>query len=149
MRFLPGAQRWSATVSGRNLAIWTKYKGRGDPEVQFDPNSTFTLLDYASTPMTRRVAASLRVGYAYEPSPVPEQSEATNFLDADRQLASLGAGFRFDGPRPWLGGGLALDLVYVAGFLDRRRYSKSEADEPSYGFGGRFWSAGAELGCEF
>jgi hypothetical protein len=63
VRFLPGAQRWSATVSGRNLAIWTKYEGRGDPEVQFNPNSGFTLLDYASTPMTRRLSGSLRVSF--------------------------------------------------------------------------------------
>ena len=63
VQFLPGAQRWTATVSARNLAIWTKYEGRGDPEVQFSPNSTFTMLDYASTPMTRRLAASLRVSF--------------------------------------------------------------------------------------
>lgn len=62
-RFVPGGSRWSATLAGRNLAIWTKYKGRGDPEVQFDPGSSFTMLDYASTPMTRRLTAALRVTF--------------------------------------------------------------------------------------
>lgn len=61
-RFMPGSQ-WSATLSGRNLGLWTKYEGKGDPEVQFDPNSTFTMLDYASTPQTRRLSASMRVTF--------------------------------------------------------------------------------------
>jgi TonB-linked SusC/RagA family outer membrane protein len=62
-RFGPFDGQWSATLSGRNLKIWTKYKGRGDPEVQFDPGDAFTLLDYASTPQTRRLTASLRVNF--------------------------------------------------------------------------------------
>lgn len=62
-RALPVGDRWTLTLAGRNLAIWTKYKGRGDPEVNFDPTSTFQMLDYASTPQTRRVSASLRVTF--------------------------------------------------------------------------------------
>ncbi len=61
-RIMPGS-RWSVTLSGRNLSLWTKYKGKGDPEVQFNPTSTFTMLDYASTPQTRRLSASLRVTF--------------------------------------------------------------------------------------
>lgn len=61
-RALPGS-RWAATLSGRNLALWTKYKGKGDPEVQWDPTSTFQMLDYASTPQTRRLAGSVRVTF--------------------------------------------------------------------------------------
>jgi hypothetical protein len=61
-RALPGS-RWSATLSGRNLALWTKYKGKGDPEVQWDPTSTFQMLDYASTPQTRRLTGSFRVTF--------------------------------------------------------------------------------------
>jgi TonB-linked SusC/RagA family outer membrane protein len=62
-QFLRSGSRWAVTLSGRNLAIWTKYKGRGDPEVQFDPTSTFQMLDYASTPQTRRLTASVRVTF--------------------------------------------------------------------------------------
>lgn len=61
--FLAGGSRWTATLSGRNLWMWTKYEGKGDPEVQFDPNSTFNMLDYASTPQTRRLSASMRVTF--------------------------------------------------------------------------------------
>jgi hypothetical protein len=50
-------------LAGRNLFVWTKYEGRGDPEVQFNPNSSFTMLDYASTPQTRRLSASMRVTF--------------------------------------------------------------------------------------
>ena len=61
-RALPGS-RWSVTLAGRNIGLWTKYKGKGDPEVQFDPNSTFQMLDYAATPQTRRLTASFRVNF--------------------------------------------------------------------------------------
>jgi TonB-linked SusC/RagA family outer membrane protein len=59
---IPGS-RWTLTVSGRNLALWTKYKGKGDPEVNFNPDSFFQMLDYASTPQSRRLSASLRVSF--------------------------------------------------------------------------------------
>jgi TonB-linked SusC/RagA family outer membrane protein len=62
-RFIPGGSRWAVTLAGRNLAVWTKYEGRGDPEVQMNPNSSFTMRDYASTPQTRRVSAALRVTF--------------------------------------------------------------------------------------
>lgn len=57
------SNRWSFTLSGRNLWMWTKYEGTGDPEVQFNSTSTFTRLDYASTPQTRRLSASMRVSF--------------------------------------------------------------------------------------
>ena len=55
------AERVSFTVSGRNLFVWTKYEGTGDPEVSFYSRRDFTKLDYASLPMVRRLAASVRV----------------------------------------------------------------------------------------
>jgi TonB-linked SusC/RagA family outer membrane protein len=61
-RALQGS-RWTVTLSARNIGLWTKYKGKGDPEVQWDPSSTFQMLDYASTPQTRRLSASFRVTF--------------------------------------------------------------------------------------
>ncbi len=61
-RFFQGS-RWSVTLAGRNLLVWTKYEGRGDPEVAFSPNSSFTLLDYGSTPQTRRLTGSVRLTF--------------------------------------------------------------------------------------
>ncbi|MBW3553255.1 MAG: SusC/RagA family TonB-linked outer membrane protein [Gemmatimonadetes bacterium] len=52
------------TLSGRNLWMWTKYEdASADPEVTFYSRSEFTALDYASTPMTRRLMASVRVTF--------------------------------------------------------------------------------------
>jgi TonB-linked SusC/RagA family outer membrane protein len=62
-RYIPGGAAYDFTVSARNLWMWTRYEGKGDPEVQFNPGSSFTMLDYASTPMTRRISASLRVRF--------------------------------------------------------------------------------------
>jgi len=63
-RYIPGGASYDLTVAGRNLWLWTKYKGKGDPEVQFSPTTSgFTMLDYASTPMTRRLSATLRVRF--------------------------------------------------------------------------------------
>ena len=58
--------RWSFTLSGRNLFVWTKYEGTGDPEVNFysvGGVSDFNRLDYASLPQVRRLAASVRVSF--------------------------------------------------------------------------------------
>ncbi len=63
VRFVRPGSQLAVTLAGRNLAIWTKYKGRGDPEVQFDPTSAFQMLDYAATPQTRRLTASVRVTF--------------------------------------------------------------------------------------
>jgi TonB-linked SusC/RagA family outer membrane protein len=62
-QYVPGGAQYDITLAGRNLWLWTKYEGRGDPEVQFNPNNTFTMLDYASTPQTRRLSASIRVRF--------------------------------------------------------------------------------------
>ncbi len=56
----------SVTLSGRNLWMWSKYKfdtdgmASPDPEVQFDSLSPFGRTDYASIPMLRTFAASVR-----------------------------------------------------------------------------------------
>ncbi len=57
------ADRVAVTVSGRNLWMWTKYEGTSDPEVTFYSQREFNELDYASTPMTRRLAASIALQF--------------------------------------------------------------------------------------
>lgn len=39
-----------------------------------------------------RVGGALRLGYAYEPSPVPAQTGLTSFADGDRHMIALGGG---------------------------------------------------------
>jgi TonB-dependent starch-binding outer membrane protein SusC len=64
------ASRASVNLAARDLWMWTKYKPyvqrdgkrvKADPEVSFWGTQTFTTLDYGSTPMTRRINASIRV----------------------------------------------------------------------------------------
>ena len=57
------ADRLTFTVSGRNLFVWTKYEGTGDPEVNFNSSAAFTRLDYSSLPQVRRLSASVRATF--------------------------------------------------------------------------------------
>lgn len=54
-------------------------------EYQFDWKNTYFL--------------SLRGGYAFEKSPVRQQTGRNNFLDNDRHILALGAGFRYSKPK--------------------------------------------------
>ncbi len=57
------ADRATVTLSGRNIWMWTRYGGTSDPEVTFYSTREFSELDYASTPMTRRLAASIALQF--------------------------------------------------------------------------------------
>lgn len=57
------ASRVTMTLAGRNLRRWTKYKGTGDPEVNFSATSNFTRLDYASVPPMQQFFASVRITF--------------------------------------------------------------------------------------
>lgn len=57
-----GIQRASVTISGHNLAIWTKYGG-ADPEVNFHGDSTFDRNDSWTLPMTRRVTGAINIDF--------------------------------------------------------------------------------------
>jgi TonB-dependent starch-binding outer membrane protein SusC len=58
-----GFSRASVTASGRNLWMWTKYEGGGDPEVTFTSNDEFQSADYASVPMLRRLLISMNFSF--------------------------------------------------------------------------------------
>ncbi|MEZ4425618.1 MAG: SusC/RagA family TonB-linked outer membrane protein [Gemmatimonadota bacterium] len=64
-----GLNSAALTLSARNLWMWTKYKfdqeglGSPDPEVNFSSLTTFNRTDYASIPMLRTFALSVRVAF--------------------------------------------------------------------------------------
>ena len=58
-----GFNRTSVTLSGRNLWIWTKYKGNADPEVAFTGDASFDTADYGSIPMQRRLSLTFNFGF--------------------------------------------------------------------------------------
>jgi len=73
--------------------------------------------------------AFLRAGYAYEPSPVPEQTGRTNFMDSDRHAFSWGVGFAFKRlfGRDLPGRFLSLDIGMAYHRLEARSNRKGPA----------------------
>jgi TonB-dependent starch-binding outer membrane protein SusC len=61
------AQRATVTLAGRNLWRWTRYKGTGDPEVNFSSRTNqgdvFTRTDYAAVPPMRYLSASVHLTF--------------------------------------------------------------------------------------
>jgi long-subunit fatty acid transport protein len=109
----------------------------------------------------------VRGGFAYEPSPVPEQTGLHNYLDSDRAIPSLGAGLRWR----WL----TFDVGTQLHLASQRRHEKSCVDDgngnsivpleegaetspsypggnpgcPSVSHGGRIFVVSTELGVRF
>jgi long-chain fatty acid transport protein len=90
---------------------------------------------------------ALRAGYRFDPTPVPDQRGATNFMDANRHVVSLGAGFVLRGLRPTLAGGLSFDVHAETQFLERRAVLKDDPADPvgDYVIGGYVLDVGASV----
>ena len=74
-------------------------------------------------PLGRSLRATVRAGLAYEPSPVPEQTGASNYWDNARWLTSLGYGVSAS-----LGGvAFDLDLALQRHWLVERSHQKDSA----------------------
>jgi TonB-linked SusC/RagA family outer membrane protein len=58
-----GFSRAAVTVSGRNLAVWTRYKGNTDPEVAFNSTNQFGRTDYAAIPMQRHIQVAFNFNF--------------------------------------------------------------------------------------
>lgn len=83
------------------------------------------------------VEIPLRAGYVYERSPIPAQTGATNYVDADRHTISLGTGVSF-GERPRL----ALDSHVALSILPERVTEKASAAD----FVGDYSADGSMIG---
>ena len=57
-----GIHNASVTLTGRNLAVWTRYGG-ADPEVNFHGDATFNRNDSWTLPMVRRLSAVLNIQF--------------------------------------------------------------------------------------
>jgi len=89
---------------------------------------------------------TLRAGYAYLPSPVPDQTGVTNYGDSNRHLLTTGAGFRFED----LGLPLTLELALGVHLFERREFKKRDRVEPGGDFavGGQVYTASFGLRTE-
>lgn len=65
---------------------------------------------------------SVRAGYGYHPSPLPEQTERVNMLDSNKHMVSGGLGFEI--PLPRLANPLRVDTFFTAHLLEDRLHSK-------------------------
>lgn len=77
---------------------------------------------------------ALRAGYAYLPSPVPEQVGLTSFADNDRHVLSLGLGTTLVDWRPLLTRPIELALAFQWHHLVRRLTVKDAAQFPGEAF---------------
>lgn len=80
---------------------------------------------------TSRTEWRIRAGYAYDPSPAPEQVRSSNFIDNDKHTVSAGLGLRLSRvtdilPRPF-----DLDLYGALTMLPRRDHHKLSPVDPT------------------
>ncbi len=92
--------------------------------------------------LSRHLELPARAGYAYERSPVPDQTGRTNFVDTDRHILSLGTGFVWKHPGKVLAGDLRFDTHAQLSILPTRVTIK---DSPA-DFIGDYRARGTMLG---
>jgi long-subunit fatty acid transport protein len=101
-----------------------------DPECDALPATRVSLSNVwvprlgVTLPLTiaERGDAELRAGYAFEASPLPDQSGVSNYWDNDRHVVTLGYGIRFGSDA----NPMRLDLALGRHFLLRRVHFKDE-----------------------
>jgi hypothetical protein len=133
---IQGDTRWALGVS---FKLWSAYPGPVEATVRCEdapePDAPCAApqpadLEYIPTVapragVERRFAVSpdamlaLRGGYAFEPSPAPEQEGRTNYFDNHRSLFSIGWGARFEEPLSF-----GLDGYLQLQWLHDRRHHK-------------------------
>lgn len=95
--------------------------------------------------------AQLRAGYAFEPSPVPEQTGLSNYLDSTRQVIAVGYGIELAEPLP----PIRLDFFYQQQILMPRTHEKdagvdpANAGAPSIRGSGFVFNSGVIAGVKF
>jgi long-subunit fatty acid transport protein len=98
-----------------------------------------------------RVGFAVRLGYAYERSPVPAQRGLTSFADNDRHVVALGAGIELRRLIPILPRPLRLDVAAQVHALEPRATLKDPRVFPGQGFssGGAIVHLAATLEARF
>ncbi len=124
------------------------------PTVVRDPGLSNRLVPHLGLEgraLSGKVDLFVRAGYTYERSPVPPQTGATNFVDADRHTMAGGLGAAWNAPFSVLPGKLALDAHFAYSALPTRETKKdSPADfVGSYRQSGHQTNAGLTLGVFF
>lgn len=137
---IEGETRWALGVS---FKLWQLYPGPAEATVRCEdapepdaPCEAGTPADPAFQPtvaprvgaerrfpVSRDATLAVRGGYAFEPSPAPEQVGRTNYFDNHRSVFSVGWGARFDAPLAF-----GLDGYLQLQWLHDRRHHKQTAE---------------------
>jgi long-chain fatty acid transport protein len=73
---------------------------------------------------------TLRGGYQYQPSPVPDQRGITNYADADKHVLSVGGGVHAFLPPKILEKPIHIDVLFQAHILEERSVVKDDPEDP-------------------
>jgi long-chain fatty acid transport protein len=121
------------------------------PRARFDDIWVPRIGAEARRRLHEKLAGRLRAGYAYTPSPVPDQTGLTNFADADRHTVALGCGLELSGWSRILPKPLRLDVAVQVHQLETRVTVKDREVLPGLGFvaSGTLVYAGATLEAQF
>lgn len=168
----------SAGVTFAGEVLWNRWSQFPDPSLRIDLDLTIPVLPIVFTDSLVRdpgfrdtfsgrlgaevwlargetLDVALRAGYAFEPTPAPEQTGETNLLDNDRHIVSAGIGLRLHElfgqllPRP-----LRVDGYFQAQVLASRTHVKSpevpadNAGYPEVRGDGALYHAGLALSIE-
>jgi len=141
---------------------WSKYPGPNEPTVLANPEygTGSPPIDAHDTisprvgiersiPLTPRAGMRLRAGYAYEPTPLPEQKGFENLLDSTRHVFTAGAGLVLDDSFP-----IRLDVFAQVHLLESRTNTKdpdtaARTGESYVKAGGTIWTWGMTTGVRF
>lgn len=98
-----------------------------------------------------KITLPVRLGYFYERSPVPPQTGATNFVDADRHVISAGVGVKVLAPIAELPGDVRLDAHGTYAHLPEELTRKTSPADfvGDYTRGGHQWNFGTTLSVGF
>lgn len=92
-----------------------------------------------------------RVGYFFEPTPAPDQSQSTNYADSHKHGTSLGFGVELLNLAPILESPLEIDWVFQAIWMQPRNYHKESAADlvGDYRISGVILGSSITLGVQF
>jgi long-chain fatty acid transport protein len=93
----------------------------------------------------------LRAGYAYEPSPAPEQQGQSNFIDGDKHTFTVGAGVEVAHVTALLPRPFHLDVFAGLTVIPERTHHKLLANDPvgDLRAGGQVWQVGVSTRWTF
>lgn len=92
---------------------------------------------------------TIRAGYWYRPTPVPNQVGRTNYLDSSTHNVSIGAGFTFKDPLDIFSRPVTFDIAFDTAFLQPRSVDKGSDGTVDYTFGGNMFQVAAALRYQF